>query len=883
LEKKNYLNKLITTLDIEGNITTDSNKIAKEQTKFYKNLYTEKLDSTSTSYVKADNIFFNNFEFPKLSQVQNMYCENDLNETEILNSLKNLKNGRTPGSDGLPPDFYKFFWVDIKDFVINSLKYALITNELSIEQKRGIINLIPKKNKNRLYLKNWRPISLLNTDYKILAKALAFRLQNVLPSIINDDQTGYLKNRYIGQNIRLLEDISFFTDEENIPGIIFSIDFEKAFDSVNWNFLYKTLTKFNFGNKFISYIKTMYYNTESTVMNNGKTDSFFKLERGVRQGCPLSAYLFILAIEVLAIQIRNNPSIKGIKIGNNYIKISLLADDITLLLSDLQSVKVTLDTLKTFKNCAGLKINIEKSNAKYIGSLKTCDYFPHGLSWIKTPIETLGISITNDPEQNYLLNFRNKIATLQTTLNIWNIRNLSLKGKITVVNNLALAPLIYVASVTNTPNKAIIEINNIVQNFIWTNKKAKISQSTLIQDINNGGLKLCHFETKVTSLMLTWIKRLTSESKSRWKLLPQNFYNCSNLNTYFSSNHNFLSSKTIPRFYTKIHDSYMKYFKKKPECLDEILDESLWLNENIKMNKEYIYIKEWEQKNIQKIRDLFDDFGNLLLHDQLISKYNISTNFLHTLQIRKSIPIEWIKKIKNTQHKLSPKNYELNIKINNKTRILNTASSKDFYWHIINLNHHTPTCIQKWAETYKSLDKTYNQEWKNIFNLTFKICRETKLQSFQYRILHRTIPCNKWLFNIKIRDSDTCSFCKNESDTVQHFFLLCDNVNHFWVSFNNWWSRLTNKNLISLAEPNKLQQNILFGFLNPSNEIHVLNYCILLAKYYIYIHRLNKCQELFLLDYLIYLKQKLNQEKYILESQNQAKRFEKFSFVYEYI
>jgi len=627
----------------------------------------------------------------------------------------------------------------------------------------------------------------------------------------------------------------------------------------------------------------MYNNIESTVMNNGSTNNYFKLERGVRQGCPLSAYLFILAIEVLAIHIRNNPQIKGIKIGNQYLKISLLADDITLLLHDLKSVKTTLDTLKIFKNCSGLKINIEKSNAKYIGSLISCDHFPHGLSWIKTPIETLGICITNDPDQNYKLNFQNRIATLKNTLNIWNQRNLSLKGKITIVNTLALAPLIYVASVTTTPKKAATEINNLIQSFMWKNKKAKIAQKILIQNINNGGLKLCHFETKVESLILSWTKRLISEKNSRWKILPKIFYQCKNLTTYFSANHKLLNAKRIPCFYENIHVTYMKYFKKKPQSTTEILNESLWLNEYIKAENKYIYIKDWENKNITQIKHLFNERGEQLSHKELIRKYNISTHFLQTLQIQNSIPKEWIKRIKHTQTIPTPNTTEINIIINNKIQKLNITTSKDFYWHIINANTYSPTCIKKWSETFPTLNKEYNQEWKNIFNTVFKICRETKLQSFQFKITHRIISCNKWLFNIKISDSETCSFCKSDTDTIQHFFLLCHNVNCFWVSFNNWWLRLTEQNLINIAEPQKLQQSILLGFPDHSEKIEVLNYCILLAKHFIYNRKMNKCNNFCILEYLIYLKSKLNLEKYILKKINKENSFSKFVFIMENI
>ncbi len=122
-------------------------------------------------------------------------CDHCITEKEILNSLKQLHNGKTPGPDGLPLDFYKYFWIDIKLLLIESIEHATKTGKLYIKQRRGIITLLPKKDKSRHFLKNWRPISLLNTDYKIIAKLIADRLKNVLPLLINNDQTGYLKNR----------------------------------------------------------------------------------------------------------------------------------------------------------------------------------------------------------------------------------------------------------------------------------------------------------------------------------------------------------------------------------------------------------------------------------------------------------------------------------------------------------------------------------------------------------------------------------------------------------------------------------------------------------------------------------------------------------------
>ena len=154
-------------------------------------------------------------------------------------------------------NFYKFFWPDICDLLIDSYNYSFNFNELSQEQRLAIINLIPKKDKDLRYLKNWRPVSLLNTDYNILAKALAGKLQNVISKLVNEDQVGYITGRYIGETIRTIDNIMILTEKEQIHGFITLIDFEKAFDSIEWPFLFNCLKSFNFGNSFVSWIKTI--------------------------------------------------------------------------------------------------------------------------------------------------------------------------------------------------------------------------------------------------------------------------------------------------------------------------------------------------------------------------------------------------------------------------------------------------------------------------------------------------------------------------------------------------------------------------------------------------------------------------------------------------
>ena len=143
-------------------------------------------------------------------------------------------------------NFTVSYGIPLAQLWLRALNYAFENSEMSISQKRSIISLIPRKDKDKKYLRNWRPISLLNNDYKIVTKALVLRLEKVLPTIISPNQTGYVKGRYIGESIRIITDMMFLTKKKNIPGLAVFLDFEKAFDSIEWCYLQKCLEAFNF-------------------------------------------------------------------------------------------------------------------------------------------------------------------------------------------------------------------------------------------------------------------------------------------------------------------------------------------------------------------------------------------------------------------------------------------------------------------------------------------------------------------------------------------------------------------------------------------------------------------------------------------------------------
>ena len=235
--------------------------------------------------------------------------------------------------------------------------------------------------------------------------------------------------------MRLIQDIIDYADDEELGGAILFLDFSKAFDSLEWNFLFETLLKFKFGNRFLNYIKSIYNCCESSIISNGWSTSYFALHRGIRQGCPLSALLFLLAVEVMACHVRQSPQIHGINITNNgknvfppnvEIKISQVADDTTLFVADVQSITEALLTIKQFSAASGLKLN--KSEGLWLGIWKDRSDKPAGLSWGDAPIKSLGIYFGYDHARLVLLNWEKKIERLKAQLDIWANRKLTLYG-----------------------------------------------------------------------------------------------------------------------------------------------------------------------------------------------------------------------------------------------------------------------------------------------------------------------------------------------------------------------------------------------------------------------------------------------------------------------
>ena len=199
LEKRNHAREHIRKLCLSGVITTNYEKILDSSAKYYKNLYSRNINTLQSDMLKH---FLSQPSIPKLPEEERLSCEGRITIEECVKALDTFENGKTLGNDGIAAEFYKTFWSCVGELMTDLLNYSFDSEEMSNSQKQAIITLIDKKDKDRTYLENWRPISLVNADSKLASKVISNRIKKVLPRIIHSNQSGFINGRFIGEVAR---------------------------------------------------------------------------------------------------------------------------------------------------------------------------------------------------------------------------------------------------------------------------------------------------------------------------------------------------------------------------------------------------------------------------------------------------------------------------------------------------------------------------------------------------------------------------------------------------------------------------------------------------------------------------------------------------------
>lgn len=755
-----------------GEIFTATGDINKTFKEFYTDLYS----STSISTDEEIHTFLEPLGLPKLTEGEREFLDADITREELIEVINALPAGKAPGPDGFTAEFFKSFAPELAPYLLEVYTEALEKGVLPPTMRQALISLIPKKGKDPGECKNYRPISLIQLDVKIISKILANRLNKVINSLIHTDQVGFICGRSSSDNIRRFINIMWSVAEVQSPIAAISLDAEKAFDMVEWGYLFKILRVYGFGDVFIKWIQLLYKHPEAAVQTNGLISEYFALGRGTRQGSPLSPLLFCLAIEPLAAAIRGETDFPGVLAGGVVHKLMLYADDILLFVSDPgRSVPSLLRIIDSFSKFSGYRVNWSKSEALPLTAYCPPTAFqPGAFHWPRQGIRYLGILFPPKLKDLVKVNFDPLLHKISCDVNRWAALNLSMAGKVNVVKMNCVPKFNYLihSLPLEVPLTYFKWFDRIIKTFIWNGKRPRLHLGKLQRPADRGGLGL--------PKMLFYYYAFNLRHLAHWSLPPERappWYSIEQSALAPLSPLQSLSIKLARK--AKAHPiiahlksmwiKIARIFK-----LDPYLNvsSSVWLNPKLCISKSPFCWKDWLDRGVVTLGDLYHN-GILKSFEECVQQYGIPrSQFFRYLQLR-----HLLLKIFGSST-TAPKAAELLDKV---LKSFGKGHEASVYYSLLiqDLGNEAMTGLKLTWE--RDLNLTLDdKEWERICKNIKALSRDARVRLIQFKIIHRFYWTPSRLFRIGLKDTPNCWRCKSEEGHLMHVLWSCDKVQEFW-------------------------------------------------------------------------------------------------------
>ena len=517
LEKKTAEKKTVQQLkDSKGESMHETDDILNVATEYYSDLFSAKTTDRRMGEKLLQNVV------KRISAKDKDALDRMVTMEELEKAVMKLNRGKSPGPDGIPAEFYQKFWLKIQDLYLDFIN-AVKTHAIPVEKNVSYTTLIFKEKGDPYLLANYRPIALMNVDVKILSKLLSMRLLKVLPTVIHETQTA-VYGRRIDNTVHLVRDLIDLANQKNEEGALLFLDQEKAFDRVNHEFLLKVLKQFGFGESFIHWIEILYTNASTQINVNGFLTNQIPLKSGVRQGCPLSAMLYVLVIEILALQLRTNPNIVGFSVQGEKLISSHYSDDAVIKITQNRCFKEVYKDLQEYEMATGARINFEKSKGLWLGKWKsrTDDPFldlysdPNKrIKWTNGNVKYLGIYVGNTSPA--LQTFTEIIPKIIRGLNFWKPLKLPILAKARVIEIYHASKLWYAANFYAIPAALEKEIDDAFVEFLIYPKTQRQTRRKEMEKLREfGGIKLMNTKLKSETPKAHWLIRMITDSELRF-------------------------------------------------------------------------------------------------------------------------------------------------------------------------------------------------------------------------------------------------------------------------------------------------------------------------------------------------------------------------------
>ena len=457
----------------------------------------------------------------KLSIEERNSIEREVETQEIEAVVSRLAKGKSPGLDGIPNEFYHKCWESIKSDLRELISAIFANGGLKREFNQSLIVFIPKSHNSRT-VRDFRPISLLGGVYKIIAKILANRIRPLIPKLVHSSQAGFVQGRSLAESC-----LSVWAGMEEGPKVgdfvFLKIDFEKAYDRLEWRFLEDCLKVMEFGPLFRSWIRGLFREAEAVVQVNGKVSGSFSITRSVRQGCPLAPLLFAIATEPLIrslLKAQKEGGVSGVKIGNTQLLTRMFADDTVLFIEASEDkVKKAWDLLGEYCRGSGQLVNIHKTKALWLSYRRQPEWTHQwGWDWVPTHVVfgylgcPTGFGIEQSDRDEWV------VERVRTKLGKWVRNSLSLAGRVIVVNHIIGGMMNFYLGVWSLSKAAIARVNRLLGDFIWGKKGGKgirVGWTWCALPKEFGGLGIPNICAKGKALAAKWtIKAL--DSREPW-------------------------------------------------------------------------------------------------------------------------------------------------------------------------------------------------------------------------------------------------------------------------------------------------------------------------------------------------------------------------------